>query len=471
MKKILLVFLCLLLASCTLPVKPEDKFKTGDYVGGVKVLANNFNAKAKKLEQKNKPWKDKDILYLQVTVSGLVEMAQKNIKQAAVSDYDLRIKSYQLLLAMKTELADKSYSTYIEKYLSLYTVDGLKESLAIQFYQQANEIVASNSADYLRKAKLYRQGYEYFNYKDIKKRADDNQNMYYKTAAQEYYTEAQANVRDKNYKEAANNFRKAHDVYLPLGNYKDSAKLAAIYEKKWRTAEAESHYQEAQGIVRKARLLSEYRQAAALFRAASDVYSPYGNTYKDSTRQAGVYEQKGQVQIFIRGNDYLAYQIRSILQASYVSFVNSPGSANLVIDVNMTRGHFQQYKDNIETNDKYENLKVGTKKVADENGNMVEQSVYEDFYFKQYSVKTINEAVMNAEVHTSGLYELNRSYRGKSTSSQTYYWFDGHVPRKYTAFTEGTLLSREEQFSEARSNLWYQMRGDFTEMSRALANL
>ena len=295
--------------------------------------------------------------------------------------------------------------------------------------------------------------------------------MYYKTAAQEYYTEAQANVRDKNYKEAANNFRKAHDVYLPLGNYKDSAKLAAIYEKKWRTAEAESHYQEAQSIVRKARLLSEYRQAAALFRAASDVYSPYGNTYKDSTRQAGVYEQKGQVQIFIRGNDYLAYQIRSILQASYVSFVNSPGSANLVIDVNMTRGHFQQYKDNIETDDKYENLKVGTKKVADENGNMVEQSVYEDFYFKQYSVKTINEAVMNAEVHTSGLYELNRSYRGKSTSSQTYYWFDGHVPRKYTAFTEGTLLSREEQFSEARSNLWYQMRGDFTEMSRALANL
>ena len=242
MKKILLVFLCLLLASCTLPVKPEDKFKTGDYVGGVKVLANNFNAKAKKLEQKNKPWKEKDILYLQVTVGGLVEMAQKNIQQAAVSDYELRIKSYQLLLTIKTELEDKSYSPYLEKYLSLYTVDGLKESLAIQFYQQANAIVAANSADYLRKAKLYRQGYEYFNYKDIKKRAEDNQNMYYKTAAQEYYTEAQANVRDKNYKQAADNFRKAYDVYLPLGNYKDSAKLAAIYEKKWRTAEAEGHY-------------------------------------------------------------------------------------------------------------------------------------------------------------------------------------------------------------------------------------
>ncbi|PIT63069.1 hypothetical protein BHC47_10655 [Snodgrassella alvi] len=471
MKKILLVFLCLLLASCTLPVKPEDKFKTGDYVGGVKVLANNFNAKAKKLEQKNKPWKDKDILYLQVTVGGLVEMAQKNIQQAAVSDYELRIKSYQLLLTIKTELEDKSYSPYLEKYLSLYTVDGLKESLAIQFYQQANAIVAANSADYLRKAKLYRQGYEYFNYKDIKKRAEDNQNMYYKTAAQEYYTEAQANVRDKNYKQAADNFRKAHDVYLPLGNYKDSAKLAAIYEKKWRTAEAEGHYQQAQGIVRKARLLSEYRQAAALFREASNVYSPYGNTYKDSARQADVYERKGQVQILIRGNDYLASQIRSVLQKSYVSFVNSPASANLVIDVSMGRGHFQQYKDNIQTNDKYENLKVGTKKVADENGNMIEQSVYEDFYFKQYSVKTINEAVTNAEVHTSGLYELNRSYSGKSTSSQTYYWFDGHVPRKYTAYTKGTLLSRDEQLDEARTNLWSHMRGDIAEMSRALANL
>ena len=114
---------------------------------------------------------------------------------------------------------------------------------------------------------------------------------------------------------------------------------------------------------------------------------------------------------------------------------------------------------------------MGTKKVADENGNMVEQSVYEDFYFKQYSVKTINEAVTNAEVHTSGLYELNRSYSGKSTSSQTYYWFDGHVPRKYTAYTKGTLLSRNEQLDEARTNLWSHMRGDIAEMSRALANL
>ncbi|WMY91845.1 hypothetical protein [Snodgrassella communis] len=116
-------------------------------------------------------------------------MAQKNIQQAAAMDYDTRIKNYQLLLARKTEQEDKSYSSYIEQYLSLYTVDGLKESLTIQFYQQASAIVTTNSHDYLRKAKLFRQCYEYFNYTNIHKRAEDNQKLCYKTAAQKFYVD------------------------------------------------------------------------------------------------------------------------------------------------------------------------------------------------------------------------------------------------------------------------------------------
>lgn len=463
--------MCLILASCVVPVKPEDKFKTGDYIGGVKILANNFNAKSQKLTQQNKPWKDRDILYLQATVAELTVMAQKNIQQAEPTDYEKQIKNYQLLLTLKSELGDESYSPYIEKYLSLYTINGIKESLAKQFYQQANAIVPAYSNDYLRKAKLYRQGYEYFNYQDILKHAEDNQKMYYKNAAQEFYAEAHAGVRERNYKQAAANFRNAHEVYLPLGNYKDSAKQADIYEKKWRTIEAENQYQQAQAIVHCASRLNEYRNAAALYRGASEVYSPYGNTYKNSTKLAALYARKGQVQIFIRGNRYLADNIRTAMQKNYVSFVDTASAANLVIDVSMNFGHFQQYKENIRTRNFHENLRVGSKQVADENSNMVNQAVYEDFYFKQYSVKTVNEAEMMAEVHTSGLYALNRNYRAKTTSSQTYYWYDGHVPKKYTAYTEGKLLGREEQFNQTRHNLWSQMSGDFYEISKMLAIL
>lgn len=146
-------------------------------------------------------------------------------------------------------------------------------------------------------------------------------------------------------------------------------------------------------------------------------YSPYGNSYKNATKLADVYARKWQIQMFVRGNSYLADHIRSALQKNYVSFVSSASAANLVIDVSMSHGQFQQYKENIETHDKHENLRVGTKQVADDNGNMVDQPVYEDFYFKQYSVKTVNEAEMVAEVHSSGLYNLNRSYSAKSTSS------------------------------------------------------
>lgn len=182
-----------------------------------------------------------------------------------------------------------------------------------------------------------------------------------------------------------------------------------------------------------------------------------------------MYAQKGQIQIFVRGNSYLADNIRSALQKNYVNFVDNASAANLVIDVSMNRGQFQQYKENIETQNLHENLRVGSKQVADEHGNMVNQDVYKDFYFKKYSVKTVNEAEMMAEVHTRGLYALNRNYRAKTTSSQTYYWFDGNVPKKYTAYTEGKLLAREEQFNQTRQKLWSQMSGDFYEMNRILA--
>ncbi|WMY91843.1 hypothetical protein [Snodgrassella communis] len=58
-----------------------------------------------------------------------------------------------------------------------------------------------------------------------------------------------------------------------------------------------------------------------------------------------------------------------------MSFVNSASVANLVIDVSMSHRQFQQYKENIETHDKHENLTVGTKQVADDNGNTVDQPV------------------------------------------------------------------------------------------------
>ncbi|WP_239423739.1 hypothetical protein [Snodgrassella communis] len=66
--------------------------------------------------------------------------------------------------------------------------------------------------------------------------------------------------------------------------------------------------------MRKAKHLSEYREAASLFSVASKVYSSYGNAYKNATKLADVYARKGQVQISARGNSYLADHIRSALQ-------------------------------------------------------------------------------------------------------------------------------------------------------------
>ena len=49
MKKLLTAFLCLLLVSCAMPVTPESKFKKGDYIAGVKILASNYDVKSARL--------------------------------------------------------------------------------------------------------------------------------------------------------------------------------------------------------------------------------------------------------------------------------------------------------------------------------------------------------------------------------------------------------------------------------------
>lgn len=233
MQKLFVITLSILLASCSLFFdNPEDKFNQGDYSGGIKILAQNYNAKSERLKKKNKEWKQKDVDYLKNTVTKVSQMAQKNIEQAHAQNYDEKIRNYKLLLTMQQKLSGRGYSNFIEDFLKQYPEENLKQSIAAQYYDKADNIVVGNSQDYLRKAKEYREGIKYFNYKDIAKRAEESQNLYYTTAAEEFYRAAQNDVKNQNYKQAVINFQKAQQVYKPLGNYKDSVKLAAFYEKK-----------------------------------------------------------------------------------------------------------------------------------------------------------------------------------------------------------------------------------------------
>ncbi|MCO6505236.1 MAG: hypothetical protein J6568_07465 [Snodgrassella sp.] len=528
MKKVLVAFLYLFLVSCAMSVTPENKFEKGEYIAGVNILASNYDVKSARLKEKNKPWKDKDVAYLKNTVNKLSVMAQENIVGAAATDYHTRIENYKLLLTMKTQLQNKSYSQFIEDFLTMHDEQVLKKKIAEQFYEQANAVVVNGSQDYLRKAKIYREGLSYYAYKDISKRAEDNQRLYYKTAAEEFYSQAKDNVNKQDYKQAAINFRKAHEVYLPLGKYKDSAKLAAVYEKKWRTIEAENHYHTAQSIVRNASNSSDYRKASELFRQAADlyraygdyknsqkltviydkkwrtmdaedsyqrgqeisrnatrlkdyrdasvyyskaaqVYSPYGD-YKGASQLADSHYKKGLVSIFINTDGIDSRDIRSELDKSFVRFVPTSAQANLIIHVR-TKGDYQINKEEAKVFNRTVHERVGTEKVDDGNGNLIDRPVMKETAYVEYSQTTTNKAYIKAWVHIWGIYEQTKHYYGQSTSSETLHWFSNGAPARFKPYTKGRLSNKEKLFEQARTNLWWNMRDDIHYLSSQLDDL
>lgn len=53
MQKLFVITLSILLASCSQFFgNPEDMFNKGDYSGGIKILAQNYNAKSEHLKKK-----------------------------------------------------------------------------------------------------------------------------------------------------------------------------------------------------------------------------------------------------------------------------------------------------------------------------------------------------------------------------------------------------------------------------------
>lgn len=470
MQKLFVITLSILLASCSLFFdNPEDKFNQGDYSGGIKILAQNYNAKSERLKKKNKEWKQKDVDYLKNTVTKVSQMAQKNIDQAHAQNYDEKIRNYKLLLTMQQKLSGRGYSNFIEDFLKQYPEENLKQSIAAQYYDKADNIVVGNSQDYLRKAKEYREGIKYFNYKDIAKRAEESQNLYYTTAAEEFYRAAQNDVKNQNYKQAVINFQKAQQVYKPLGNYKDSVKQAAFYEKKWRTLEAQANYQMGKTVSQKAKLFKDHRLAASYFNSAVEVYRQYG-PYLDAAQLASSHYRQGRIKIYIDAESVYSENIRRELREWYIDFVSSPEQANLVINLT-TKKDYQQKRDNVQSMTRHDNIKVGTEKVDDGQGNMVDRPVMKNIAFTEYCQKTVNRSTIKATVRMKGLYYLNKDYYGKSLSSETRCWFDRKAPAKYKPYTKNSLLSQAKLEGQAREDLWSNIKDEIKYVSSELSKM
>lgn len=508
MRLLLIGLLSLLLTSCAViqRIQVEQAFKQSEYYKGIAILAKSYADKPLPLNsgQKN---------YLIQKVNTLMRMAENGIQNAQPTDYDSKIKEYQLLLTIQTSLVDKPYGPSLTDFSHKYNETSLKKNLAQLYYEKASHYPTADSASYKKQAEFYHAGMKYDpDYQDIGKRYQAAMNQYYQTAAQEFYAAGKIAVSNQDYKTAAEQFRQAADVYQPLGKYKDSQALAVQYDKKYRTLEAEKYYNEAkksvgyqdykaaaekfkqaadiyrpigkykdsqtlaaqyekkyygqeaekyfsraQSLVNSSSSKADYRRVATNYQLAADTYRAYGN-YKNASALATKYERLGRVYVYIR-NRLFENVIKNNISGDFIYYTYSPSEADLIIDIRVhpyrpyriERGSEQQES-------RQDKVKVGVNKVPAENGTYIPIPEYQYYNYTAHSRTTRNSFGLKARLMVSGVYSYEESYYSDVSSEETHYWYSGNTPpNKKLKNTKGSLSSPAQLREEAHDDLERQL--------------
>ena len=385
-KKILLLSVLLLIfVACDLK-KAEEAYEKGDYVTAVKYSAKYLDGK--KTFPNNK--ESKQILE---KFDVIIKYYEKNIAEAVTTDS--KIKYMSEFWEIRTLLDKKSYDRQIEFFTGKYTVDELGKNVAEQYYIKGNSIKTVRTDDYLSKAEAYEAGLTYYNYKDIKQKAEDYRFKYSDLKAGDYYARAVLDEKNGRYRSAEENFLAAYDVYIKYGsykdsqrryqlnneradreeaeklykkaksqeaaknycdaaetfaeaddayenhgNYKDSNELSGKNDKLCRQEAADKYYQEARSREYSARTKSEYRDIAQIYNSAYNAYEKYGE-YKDSYKKYKDLEEKGKVKVYIAGD--MDNIVKDSLKSDFIVLTNSYSASDVRIRIIVDDKGYKQY--------------------------------------------------------------------------------------------------------------------------------
>ncbi len=385
-KKILLLSVLLLIfVACDLK-KAEEAYEKGDYVTAVKYSAKYLDGK--KTFPNNK--ESKQILE---KFDVIIKYYEKNIAEAVTTDS--KIKYMSEFWEIRTLLDKKSYDRQIEFFTGKYTVDELGKNVAEQYYIKGNSIKTVRTDDYLSKAEAYEAGLTYYNYKDIKQKAEDYRFKYSDLKAGDYYARAVLDEKNGRYRSAEENFLAAYDVYIKYGsykdsqrryqlnneradreeaeklykkaksqeaaknycdaaetfaevddayenhgNYKDSNELSGKNDKLCRQEAADKYYQEARSREYSARTKSEYRDIAQIYNSAYNAYEKYGE-YKDSYKKYKDLEEKGKVKVYIAGD--MDNIVKDSLKSDFIVLTNSYSASDVRIRIIVDDKGYKQH--------------------------------------------------------------------------------------------------------------------------------
>lgn len=463
MRVIVVALMALLLLACSSPRSAEDAYKEGNYLESVELITLDIEEKGEaKLDAD-------DLARFRRIIGDVMGYYENQLLTAGRTDYASRINSYKALLNMKKRLSNRFYSQQIYFFNNKYDIKSLREVIAEEYYLYGNSINAIDRQSYYRKAMLYRNGMEQYKYKDIEALYQNTYTQYMQVAAKEYYEQAKIFVGTKEYKEAAEYFAKASDVYQPLGQYKDSDQLFIVYDKKYRTIEANHFYQQGKQIGQNAVTHYEYRQMAALFEQAVLIYSPYGQ-YLDATNLAKIHQEKGKLKIYFPSGRFNRLIEQHIRKKDYIVFVNNPISADIVIKINDNQ-QYREFPGRPKMQAMSENMLEKTITVTNEQGQNETKDIYKTHHFNIQMTEFSNLFVLTTMIDVSGLYSYTKHNRIEKSSNITRYVYSGDVPNKYQNHQTGKYLSQSTLADQASREQQSMLRYELTHLSSIFERL
>lgn len=435
--RFLLIIGCIFLVSaCAMKRTAQDAYREGRYLESIELIAQSVEEKGEG------SLNAEDLKRFKKMVTNVMEHYEKALSTASQTDHDSRIQSYEALLQMKRRLTNRFFTPHVSFFDNKYDIMQLRKILAEEYYLSGKSLKCSTTDCYAMQAALYRQGSEHYKYKDIEKLYKQANTKYMNMAAQEYYDQGKKYAAMQLYRSAAENFAKAVEVYQPLGNYKDSKKLLNIYNKKYRTEEAQANYQQATWLVEQANTRKAYREVASYYRQAAESYSPYGD-YKGAEALADKYEEKGRIKVYI--SSIYSGMIKQIFNKGYYHFVTNSAMADISIEIDSTT-HYHEHSQPPEITAMSENVLDKTINVTNANGEVEKKDIYKTYYFNVKKYVNTNEVETTIRLNVSGLYSYNRTENVHARSKEKKYVYTGDVPSKYRNYTKGELLSRSSLY-------------------------
>lgn len=461
MRSLCAVCLIFLLAACSSRTA-EDAYKEGKYIESINLIASYVEEKGEvKLD-------NDDLERLRNIVSNVMAHYENQLLITENSDYSTRITSYESLLLMKNRLANRFYSQQVSFFDNKYEINQLRQLIAKEYYLYGNSVKGTDADSYYLKVELYRKGLQQYNYKDIEKLYNQTNTKYMQVAAKEYYEKGKMLAAGELYKDAAEYFSKAAEVYKPLGKYKDSQQLSVTYDKKYRLNDAQNFYQQAEYLKTTARTHVEFRKIAELYNQAATIYSPYGD-YKNSEKLAREYQQKGIVKIYYQPMQYGSL-IKAKINADYIQFVNDRAGADLIIDITES-GRYNEYPSHPERRAMSENIVDKAVTIENSDGTKETKDIYKTYYYTIEATSFINVFELQTNITINGIYQYSHSDYIKKTSGITKYVYSGDVPNRYSNYTSGFYLSRGQLISKAKSEQERYINYQLTNLANILDRL